>query len=115
MGDCDFEIHSTGSFRIVEQPANIVSAVLKRDMDNGTLTKRNSPSNNSVFNSRRRNCLAGNGHFNVRSCSEERCSHSTPVVPILGQDPLANSPLSIIMSSAEPRVIPRLLECVVQI
>ena len=50
--DSDFEIHAIRALGMVEKPTNIISAILKRHMRHSSLTKRNSPSYDTVLDGR---------------------------------------------------------------
>ena len=52
MLNSDFEVHAIRALGMVEKPANIISAILKSHMRHGSLTKRNSPRNDTVLHGR---------------------------------------------------------------
>src|SRR5580693_9160205 len=112
--DSDFEVHAVGAFRVVEKPTNIKPAILKRHMRNGSPAKRNSPSYNTILHGWcHERAGRRNHHLDVRTRSEERCSHPITIHLILKQDPLAHASLAVVMAGAESRVISRFLEPVV--
>src|SRR5271169_4407660 len=113
MVDSDFEIHAIRALGMVEKPTNIISAILKRHMRHRSLTKRNSPSYDTVLHGRCHGRPGRNHHLDVRTRSEERCSHLSTIHLILKQDPLAHPALAVIMAGAESRVISRFLEPIV--
>src|SRR5271155_4641138 len=116
MINSDFKIHAIGALRMVEKPTNIKPAILKRHMRHSAVTKRNSPSYDTVLHGRCHE-LPGrrNHHLDVRARSEERCSHPITIHLILKQDPLAHASLAVIMAGAESRVISRFLEPIVEV
>src|ERR1700739_5161524 len=106
MINSDFEIHAIRALGMVEKPTNIKPAILKRHMRHSALTKRDSPSYDTVLN---RGCHERPGrrnhHLDVRARSEERCSHPITIHLILKQDPFAHASLAVVMAGAESRVI----------
>src|ERR1700728_5134893 len=76
--------------------------------------ERNSPSYDTVLHTGCHGRPARNHHLDVRTRREECCSHPTVIHLILKQDPLAHASLTVVMAGAEPRVISRFLEPVVQ-
>src|ERR1700693_6261167 len=106
MVDSDFEIHATHTLRMVEKPTNIISAIVKRHMRHSSLTKRNSPRYDTVLHGRcHHERLGRDHHLDVRTRSEDRCSHPITVHLILKQDPLGHTALAVVMAGAESRVI----------
>ena len=104
--DSDFEIHAIRALGMVEKPTNIIAAILKRHMRHSSLTKRNSPSYDAVLDGRcHHERLGRNDHLDVRTRSEDRCSHSITIHLILKQDPLGHTALAVVMAGAESRVI----------
>src|ERR1700744_1993483 len=86
MIDSDFKIHAIRALGMVEKPTNIKPAILKSHMRHSALTKRNSPSNNTVLHGRwHERPGRRNRHLDVRARSEERCSHPVPIHLILEQ------------------------------
>src|ERR1700722_13831474 len=77
--------------------------------------ERNSPSYDTVLHSGCHRRPARNHHLDVRTRREECCSHPTLIRQVLKQDPLAHAPLAVVMAGAEPRVVSRFLEPVVQV
>src|ERR1700739_3394303 len=102
----DFEIHAIRPFGMVEKPTNIKPAILERHMRHSALTKRNSPSYNTVLHGRcHERPGRRNHHLDVRTRGEERSSHPITIHLILKQDPLADASLAVVMAGAESRVI----------
>src|ERR1700730_3221354 len=99
MVDSDLEVHAIRAVGMVEKPANVKSAVLKRHMRNSALTEWDSPSHDTVLHGR---CHARLGrrhhHLDVGTRSDERCSHLTLIRLILEQDPLAHASLAVVMA-----------------
>src|ERR1700733_6781938 len=107
MVNSDFEIHAIRVLGMVEKPTNIKPAILKRHVRHSALTKRNPPSYDTVLDGRgHERPSRRNHHLDVRTRSEERCSHPITIHLILKQDPLAHASLAVIMAGAESRVIP---------
>src|ERR1700722_14559133 len=80
-----------------------------------SLAEWNSPSHNTIFDGRCHRRPGSDRHLDIRTRREECCSHPTPIHLILKQDPLAHASLAVVMAGAEPRVISRFLEPVVQV
>src|ERR1700740_2713500 len=116
MINSDFEIHAIRALGMVEKPTNIKPAILKRHMRNGSRTKRNSPSYDTILHGRcHERPGRRNHHLDVRARSEERCSHPITIHLVLKQDPLAHPALAVVMAGAESRVISRFLEPIVEV
>src|SRR6201994_1562671 len=102
MINSDFEIHAIRALGMVEKPTNIKPAILKRHMRHSALTKRNSPSYDTVLHGRcHERPGRRNHHLDVRARSEERCSHPTLIRLVLKQDPLPHTSLAVVMAGAE--------------
>src|ERR1700722_6398775 len=84
-------------------------------MGHGSLAERDSPSYDTVFDGRCHRRPGRDRHLDIRTRSEDRCPHPTLIHLILKQDPLAHTSLAVVMAGAEPRVISRFLEPVVQV
>src|SRR5271155_2330946 len=84
-------------------------------MWHGSLAERDSPRHDTVFDGRCHRRPGGDRHLDIRTRSEECCSHSPLIRLILKQNPLAHTSLAVVMAGAEPRVISRFLEPVVQV
>src|ERR1700743_3384674 len=84
-------------------------------MGHGSRTEWDSPRHDTVFDGRCHRRPGSDGHLDIGTRREERCSHPALVRPILKQDPLAHTPLAVVMTGAERGVISRLLEPVVQV
>src|SRR6201981_3011821 len=114
MVNSDFKIHTIRALGMVEKPTNIKPAILKRHMRHSALTKRNSPSYDTVLHGR---CHERPGRRNhtiaVPPRSEKHCSHPITIRLILKQDPFAHASLAVVMAGAESRVISLFLEPVV--
>src|SRR6516165_9369083 len=86
MINSDFEIHAIRALGMVEKPTNIISAILKGHMWHSSLTKGNSPRQDAVLHGRCHGRPGRNHHLDVRTGSEERCSHPITIYLILEQD-----------------------------
>src|SRR5271156_2391262 len=84
-------------------------------MWHGSLAERDSPRHDTVFDGRCHRRPGGDRHLDIRTRSEECCSHSPLIRLILKQNPLAHTSLAVVMAGAEPRVISRFLQPVVQV
>src|ERR1700744_4853173 len=84
-------------------------------MRHGSLAERDSPSHDTVFDGRRHRGPGIDRHLDIGTRSEGCRSHPVLVHLILKQDPLAHTSLAVVMTGAEPGVISRLLEPVVQV
>src|SRR3981081_1784704 len=100
-----FEIHAVRMLRMVEEPTDVISAILKGHVWHSSLTKRNSPRDNTVFDDGRHGRPWRDRHLDVRTRGEDRCSHPIPIHLILKQDPLAHASLAVIMAGPEPGVV----------
>src|ERR1700733_2866128 len=90
MINSDFKIHAIRALRMVEKPTNIKPAILKRHMRHSAVTKRNSPSYDTVLHGRCHERPGRRHPLDVGTRSEERCSHPFTIRLILKQDPLAH-------------------------
>src|ERR1700722_11832934 len=84
-------------------------------MWHGSLAEWDSPSHNTIFDGRCHRRPGSDRHLDIRTRREECCSHPTLIHLILKQDPLAHTSLAVVVAGAEPRVISRFLEPVVQV
>src|SRR5271154_7491092 len=84
-------------------------------MWHGSLAERDSPRHDTLFDGRWHRRPGGDRHLDIRTRSEECCSHSPLIRLILKQNPLAHTSLAVVMAGAEPRIISRFLEPVVQV
>src|SRR5271168_4450097 len=84
-------------------------------MWHGSLAEWDSPSYDAVFDGRCHRRPGRDRHLDIRTRGEECCSHPTLIHLILKQNPLADASLAVVMAGAEPRVISRFLEPVVQV
>src|ERR1700722_3345510 len=80
-----------------------------------SLAEWNSPSHDTVFDGWCHRRPGSDRHLDIRTRREQCCSHPTLIHLILKQDPLPHTPLAVVMAGAEPRVISRFLEPVVQV
>src|ERR1700722_13910399 len=84
-------------------------------MRHGSLAEWHSPSYDAVLDGRRHRCPGSDCHLDIRARCEDRCSHPVSIREVLKQDPLAHASLAVVMAGAEPRVVSRFLEPVVQV
>src|ERR1700738_3760356 len=84
-------------------------------MWHGSLAEWDSPRYDAVFDGRRHRCPVRDRHLDIRTRCEDRCPHPVPIREVLKQDPLAHASLAVVMAGAEPRVVSRFLEPVVQV
>src|SRR5271155_2487423 len=84
-------------------------------MWHGSLAEWDSPRYDTVFDGRCHRRPGSDRHLDIRTRREDRCSHPVSVREVLKQDPLAHTSLAVVMAGAEPRVISRFLEPVVQV
>src|ERR1700722_10822385 len=84
-------------------------------MWHGSLAERDSPSYDTVFDGRCHRRPGRDRHLDIRTRREDRCSHPVSIREVLKQDPLTHTSLAVVMAGAEPRVISRFLEPVVQV
>ncbi len=101
MLDSDFEIHAIRALRMVEEPANVISAILKSDMGHGSLPSgtrqvRTPFSTDGVMGVSREI-----GHLHVRTRSEHRGAHPVSICLVLRQDPFAYATFAVIVTGAE--------------
>src|ERR1700754_3717999 len=84
-------------------------------MGHGSRTEWDSPRHDTVFDGGCHRRPRSDRHLDIGTRSEGRCSHPSLVRLILKQDPLAHTPLAVVMAGAERGVISRFLEPVVQV
>src|ERR1700726_3583410 len=84
-------------------------------MWHGSLAERDSPRYNTVFDGRRHRRPGSDCHLDIRTRCEDRCSHPVSIREVLKQDPLAHASLAVVMAGAEPRLISRFLEPVIEV
>src|ERR1700733_4893879 len=84
-------------------------------MWHGPRAEWDSPSYDTAFDGGCHRRPGRDRHLDIRTRREECCPHPSLVHLVLKQHPLARTPLTVVMAGAEPRVIPRFLEPVVQV
>ena len=110
MLNSDLEIHAIRAVRIVEEPAGIISTIIKSNVGYGSISERNSSSHNTGLHRRSHGRHRRDRHLHVRTRGEQRRAHPVFVHVILEQDPFAYAALAVIVTCAEFRIITRLLE-----
>ena len=84
-------------------------------MRHGSLPERNPPGDNAVFDAGGHGRQWRDSHFDVGARGEYRRTHSVPVRLVLRQDPFGHAAFAVIVARAEPGVIARFLQRVVEI
>src|SRR5277367_281327 len=84
-------------------------------MWHGSLAEWDSPSHDTVFDGRCHRRPGRDRHLDIGTRREDRCSHPASIREVLKQDTLTHASLAVVMTGAEPRIISRFLEPVVQV
>ncbi len=113
--DGDFEVHPVGPLRVVEEPADVVSAIIESHVRDGSLAEGNPPRNDAVLDGGRHGGERRDHHLDVGAGGEDRGSHPVAVLLVLEQRPFGHAALAIIVAGAEPGVVARLFERVVEV